>query len=247
LNKESQPPPEDEDSFESRWESAKLYLLLSVFPLIGLLIAALGYANYLKAEAFLEHALRAQSEVIASGTRDYKPLFRYIDQHGQEQFAYISANNGGSYFEKGDTATVLYSADGEHDIEVDTFSSKYGDSLPVCMFGGVFTAIGMLFMMVMRAEFFLTRYRRIFWRRIETQLTAIEVDWKTQSGERHPIRFVSTARHPETKRMRTYKSKYLWLDREKYSGLSSLTVYVKPGSSKKYYVEIPAPPKQARS
>jgi hypothetical protein len=223
------------------WDTFKHWLLMSIFPVVGISVLVMCYLVNAHTQAFLARAQKAQGTVVSSGTRYAKPLFRFIDRAGNEQSMYIHAENGFSHYKKGETETVLYVLDGSDEAMLDTFSCKYGFVFAFVCMGTVFLGAGLMMLLLTYSDAVATRYRKLFWIRTEAWLQTVEKSKKPRHDGNYAYRFIAARLHPKTKRMRTYKSEFLYIDPRDYVGLDSLTVYIARGKSEKYHVEIPAP------
>jgi len=227
-----------------------LLFIGSVFVVLGIFIAMIGYFADRDLARFAAEAVSTEGVITNIETERYKrgsdtqTRIRYIVSvdyavNGQEYENTV--NEYKSTMRIGDEITLYYLPDAPWIV-------KGGINRPPVFafigFGGFFSIIGLFFLNSVRKKGMMKNYLKQNGKMIYAQVTEVERDLSISvsygGAGGHPYSFIKCAvKHPGTDEIKDiYKSNSIKNDYlEKYVG-KQVKVYLHPSDNKKYYVDL---------
>jgi len=221
------------------------------FTLVGaaMLIGALLW--YTSTRTFLAKAAQAQGTVIelepvrSSDGTTYRPLVRFNDERGQSIQISSSVSSNPPSFAKGESVRVYYDRDDPRVAKLDGYFQLWGGPTIIAALGSVFLLVGGG--IIVAGWFIRSRddALRSGGEPIETDFQSVELNTALDVNGRHPFRVATQWLNPATSEVHVFHSHNLWFDPTAYIGNRRITVYIKPGNPKSYYVDLSFLPKLA--
>lgn len=224
-------------------------------------VAMLAGAVYMcnDAQSFLAGAAHAQGTVAdlqrtESLSHDdnhtytsvsYYPIVQFTDASGKRiEFTSSSGSNPPAY-SRGDQVDVLYQADAPEKARINSFLSLWFGPLLVGGLGVVFTALGIVLVVVPMRRRRQDAFLKAHGVPVEAAFQSVEQNTTVKVNGQSPWRVLAQWLDPATSQVHVFKSDNLWFDPSAYIKDRKINVFVDRGNPKKYYVDLSFLPKMA--
>lgn len=214
---------------------------------IGLLVGAalICRSTYL----FLEEAIKTEGTVVklvrhrSNDSTIYRPVIQFTSQNEQViEFTASVGSNPPSYSE-GEKVEVLYHPENPKNAKINGLFSLWGASVILGVLGGAFFAIGSRLAPADALSNWKEEYLKKNGTPIETEYQGVERNTDLAVNGSHPFRILTRWRNPSTAELHIFKSNDIWFDPTNYIKSRKITVFIKNGNPKKYYVDLSFLPK----
>jgi len=220
-------------------------VIIYIFSGVAFVLLTTAFFLYQSTQSFLESAIVANGEVIelvrrnsTNSSSTYSPRIHFKTQSGETiEFTSSSSSNPASY-SKGEKVEILYLPSNPKDARINGFFSLWGLE---AIFGG----IGLVFLLVLMAIIvfpWLSRRKEKYLRRhgiaIITNFQKVELNTRLTINEKNPFHVLTEWKDPATAEEYIFTSQNLWSDPTEEMTKKNITVFIKKGNPKKYFMDL---------
>lgn len=215
-----------------------------VFSVIGLVLLIGTLFFYQRKQTFLQNADVAEGTVIkkhkyrSSKSFQYSPVVLFTTKKG-EQIEFISSlSSNMSIYHKGDKVKIFYDANDPYNAEINGFLALWLAPLIVGVFGIVFFSIGFSIFLTgylrrKKKEYLLSNGKPIM-----TTFSQVVLNTGLKANGESPFQIHSQWFDPHNNELYVFKSYNIWFDPTKFIKTENIKVFIEPGKTKKYYMDI---------
>lgn len=214
------------------------------FGIVGLAMLAGALALYVNTRTFLQEATQAPGTVVellpvrSDGSTTWKPVVRFTTGAGREVEVRSSSSSSPPAYERGETVTVYYRPEAPASARISGFFSLWGGAVILASLGGVFFLVGAAGFVVPALLGRKADRLRAQGRRIETDVTGVEVNTSLSVNDRHPWRIVTQWLDPASSQLHLFRSENLWLDPTGQVQGRRITVFIDPSNPRSYHMDV---------
>ncbi|MEQ4675082.1 DUF3592 domain-containing protein [Providencia vermicola] len=171
-------------------------------------------------------------------SKTYFPIIEFTTLENQ-QIEFRSSMGSSSYRNSiGQSIDVLYNPANPQDAIIDSLFGVYGLSIILGIFGGVFTLIGGIPVMLgITNKKKSTRLLREG-TPIQVKITGVEENTMIQVNRRSPYQIIADVHDKDTNTIKRYKSENIYFDPSPYIDRENVTIYLDRSNANKYYMDI---------
>jgi len=221
------------------------------FTLVGLGMLVGAVYSYTHTRDFLADAVTVKGEVIelvrsrSSDSDTYKPKVRFNTLAGEEiTFTSNTGSNPPSY-SRGEVVDVYYIEGEPYKAKISGFFSLWGLATILGGMGVVFFGIGGSIVLASILHNRKVTYLKSFGVPIMADIQSVEINRSVKVNGRSPYRIISQWQNPRTSKIHIFNSENIWFDPSDYIDQEQVSVLIKKGNPKKYYVDTSFLPKLA--
>ena len=226
-----------------------LLWLPRLFAGIGTVLMVVALWRYSSERGFAASASRATGEVVgldfsrnSDGGGTYHPVIRFITRSGDSIQFRSNAGCNPSCWDVGERVDVLYDPAQPLGARTATFFGQHIGSFVFGILGLVFSAVGYLWLYVVRRRAALEEELRRFGRRIDAKFVEVERRMNIQVNGVHPWRLVCQWQDPGSQEVHVFRSGNLWFDPSEYVS-ETVPVFVDRNDLRRYYVDLSSLPR----
>jgi len=221
------------------------------FILFGLGAFIGTFFLYQSTQDFLKDAVAAEGSVIelvrskSTDTVTYSPIVEFKTKSGLSvEFQSSTGSNPASYF-VGEKVGVLYIYSSPNSAKINSFSSLWGASVAVGVFGGIFFIIGLSLLIFEKRSGKKNQYLKKNGVPIKAKLQGVERNGSLEVNGRNPYQILAQWINPITSELHIFNSENIWFDPSDHMNIDEVTVLIEKDNPKKYYMDISFLPKVA--
>lgn len=230
-----------------------------VMLVLGVAMLAAAVYMYGNTRSFLAGAVRANGTVVALQrteslehddhhtyqTVSYFPIVQFTDASGKRiEFTSDSGSNPPAW-SRGDKVEVLYHADAPEKARINSFMSLWFGPLLVGGLGVVFTAVGIVLIVVPMRRKRQESFLKTNGVPVEASFDSVERNTTVTVNGQSPWRVLAQWLDPATSQVHVFKSDNLWFDPSAYIKDRKINVFIDRANPKRYYVDLSFLPKLA--
>lgn len=219
-------------------------LIFGIFALVGLGLLAGAALAYRHTRQFVEIAVPAQGVVTANvraqGSRGrslYYPRIRFQTADSQEISFLSNTGTMPAAYDVNDRVPVLYDPLDPHHAAVRSLVGVWLLPLILGGMGALFFAIGGTGAALQAVGARKNAWLRQNGRRIQAELTRVELNRSVSTNGLHPYRIVCQWLDPVTNQMRVFKSADMVFDPTSYIHSKTIEVLIDPDRPQRYWVD----------
>ena len=171
-------------------------------------------------------------------SKTYFPIIEFTTQENQ-QIEFRSSMGSSSYRNSiGQSIDIIYNPANPQDAIIDSFFGVYGLSIFLGIFGGVFTLIGGIPVLLGAASKKKSTRLLREGTPIQVKITGVEENTMIQVNKRSPYQIIADVHDKSTNSIKRYKSENIYFDPSPYIDRENVTIYLDKSNANKYYMDI---------
>lgn len=227
-----------------------LWIVGSIFLVVGLGMLAGGFAIWRSNAAFAAHAIGADGTVTdlaysssSKGGGTYRPVVEFSTADGKRVHITGSTGSNPPSHSRGDHVRVLYDPANPEHGKIDSFMEQ---SFGVLMLGGMGAIFGLVGGGIVGYQ---VRQRKVrAWlaqngMRVRAKFEGVDYDTSLTVNGRHPWRLTCQWQHPATQKVYLFRSDPIWFDPSAFVKREELDVTVNADDPRQYVVDTSFLPK----
>jgi hypothetical protein len=230
-------------------------LIFGICFVVGLGLLAGGFYSVQHTRQFLRTAVEAPGVVTenlrqdssssdrSGGSWSYYPRIRFRTSDGQEIVFISNTGTSSPVYRVNEPVTVLYDPRQPHHAFIKSFAQVWMLSMILCGVGAVLSLSGIGAVVWKGAGNRKNAWLRQNGRRIQAEITRVELDTSLEVTGKHPYRIVCQWLDPARNEVHTFHSANIWFDPTKYIPGKTIEVLVDPDNLRRYAVETAFLPK----
>jgi hypothetical protein len=228
-------------------------LVFGIFFVAGLGMLAGGYFSVQRTHHFIAGAVTVQGvvveNVLKSSTNNdgtswsYYPHVRFRTTEGRDIDFVSNAGSGRPSFPVNQPVAVLYDPQQPEKASINSFGQLWGLSLILGILGVVFTVPMLGFFIWKRKSDQKNQWLQQNGRRIQADITSVELNTSLQVNGRNPFRIVCQWLDTTRNEVHIFHSTNIWFDPSPFLPGKTLVVLLDPANPRRYLVETSFLPK----
>ena len=224
-------------------------IVFGIFAIVGLGLLIGGLAAAWHTRQFLATAVSVPGVVTENvwqgGRSAYHPRFSFRTVDGQELSLLSNTGTDPPSFHANQAVTVLYDPKQPRDASIRSFAQLWLLPTILCSLGAFFVSFEGVLMIVSGVSGRKDAWLRQNGRRIQAEVTRVELNTWLHVNGTSPYRIVCQWRDPVTSQVHIFLSDNIWYDPSSYLRTKTIEVLVDPDHLHRYAVDTSFLPKLA--